>query len=454
MNKMDMKKLLFILLLYSQYGFSQQYETLIKVSKEGKHGYLDENGKERIPCIFEEIGYFNEGLVVAQKDGHCYYYNAKGEVVLDLGRRYGDCGSFSDSLALVMGDSSMTFNDIVHFKNGFDLRYIDRTGKEVLRLNEELRIWTDFPSTLRFHDGMLGLQGYPGLDYTSARVYTGYLNKAGELQIPFLFHSHYDNSQRFSEGLAGASIHKYNNMQKSNHAYGEGGFGYIDKKGKWVIPPRYHYIQPFHCGAARVTMSYGQGSRFYSLRGSEDFYINKKGHRIFEDTIFAGAQMQKDSIVGIYREHPERRYALAKTTGEFITDFEFENMYRGDLWAVEKSGKLGFIDDEGNVVIPYQYAFNNPYSHGFEGGVTIIGVKEREQLYAVINEKNEILIPPIPDAKYNNYHGIICQYFAPYHKYRNKAKVYFNNKGERINLEGYKLESDPYRGRFQRVLVE
>ncbi|MEL6945891.1 MAG: WG repeat-containing protein, partial [Bacteroidota bacterium] len=308
------------------------------MSKDGKYGYLDEEGKERIPCIFDRLGNFSEGLVVAKKDSNFYYYNSRGEVVLDLGARYGDCGTFHDSLAVVLGDNSKTFHDPVHFKNGFDIRYIDHAGKEVLKLNEELRIWTDSPASLNFHDGMLALSGYAGIEYTSARIYLGFLDKKGDLKIPFLFHNHHEAWQVFSEGLAGASIYKDHNMQRTYRAYGEGGYGYINKEGQWVIPPKYHFVRPFQYGAAMVEMSFGQKSRFIQLIGAEYFYTNKKGHRIFADSIYAGFQLRKDSIIGVYIEKTEKKYALAKTNGEFITGFEFQHLHRGDLWGVVKDG--------------------------------------------------------------------------------------------------------------------
>lgn len=438
--------ILFCLLLSSNLLFAQQYETLIKVSKDGKHGYLDENGVERIPCQFDRIENFSEGLALAKKDSNFYYYNTKGEVVLDLGSQYGECGTFSDSVAVVVGKNSLD----VHFERGFDLRFIDHSGKEVLRLNEKLRIYEDFPRGLKFHDGLLALGGFAGITYYGGPTYIGYVNKKGELWPPFIFKNYNGmvNWQRFKEGLAGASIYSYR-QRRSFTAYGEGGLGYINKKGQWVIPPRYHGINPFHCGVALVYMEKQGLTKRGNLftKSIDKFYINQKGNRIFADSIEAREDLQKDAVVAVYVDNAKTRYALAKTDGTLLTDFEFEDIRKGELWAVKKDGQYGFINDEGEVVIPYQYSS----AYGFSGGVAFVMKGKEEKM--IINQKNEIVVAPTYDENlyYKNHNGIISRY-QPYGK--DETKEYFNNKGEKINLAGYKIEGYGNDGKFQRVLVE
>ena len=44
---------------------------LAYVMKENEYGYVDKNGKEVIPCIYNAIGSFNpQGLVWVNKGGH------------------------------------------------------------------------------------------------------------------------------------------------------------------------------------------------------------------------------------------------------------------------------------------------------------------------------------------------------------------------------------------------
>lgn len=65
-----------------------------------KWGYIDENGTEIIPCIYNEAYDFQEnGLALVCRDGKWGYINTNGEEVIPL--KYKDAESFSEGLALV-----------------------------------------------------------------------------------------------------------------------------------------------------------------------------------------------------------------------------------------------------------------------------------------------------------------------------------------------------------------
>src|SRR5260370_35266343 len=77
----------------------------------------------------------------------------------------------------------------------------------------------------------------------------------------------------FSEGLAGAYEKVTADPQKSgpHGADQDGLWGYIDKAGGWVLPPRYREISPFHGGLAAVKEQGDSGSK----------YIDPSGKRVF-----------------------------------------------------------------------------------------------------------------------------------------------------------------------------
>jgi len=80
----------------------------------------------------------------------------------------------------------------------------------------------------------------------------GFINNKGETVIPFEFF----NTRNFSEGLAPAANAKND-------------WGFIDKKGNWVIKPTYDFADSFDAGEARV------------MKAGKVFYIdiqNKKLH--------------------------------------------------------------------------------------------------------------------------------------------------------------------------------
>ncbi|MEM1120684.1 MAG: WG repeat-containing protein [Bacteroidota bacterium] len=422
---------------------AQQYETLIKVKKDGKWGYLDESGQERIPCQFSRLGNFCEGLALAKKDSSFYYYNTLGEVILDLGARYDECGDFSDGVAVAIGKNSLDekYGSDVHFKRGFDIRFIDHAGKEMLRLNKELRIYDDFPRGLRFQDGMLALEGYPGT--ARGRTYVGYADKKGALWSPFIFQNHksWVKWQHYQEGLAGASLYPFSQTRTKDNPE-IGGMGYINKKGRWVIPPRYHDISPFHCGAALVTVENWKPKANYPS-SFDYFYIDKKGQRIFADSVQSRWDLQKDSIVAVFTNSNKEKYALAKTDGTLLTDFEFDYIHKGEFWAVGKAGKFGFINDRGEIVIPLQYH----KTFGFAGGIAFVMPNKDEKV--VINQKNEVILGPTTSKLYyENHEGIISRHL-PYGE--DRSKEYFNSKGEPLDLDGYEIAGYGNQSKFQRV---
>lgn len=67
------------------------------VCKNGKWGYVNENGELAVPCIYEYAKDFSEGLASVRKNGKEGFINKKGEVAIPF--KYEDCGIFSEGLA-------------------------------------------------------------------------------------------------------------------------------------------------------------------------------------------------------------------------------------------------------------------------------------------------------------------------------------------------------------------
>ena len=83
----------------------------------GKYGYIDKTGALVIPCIYEDVGYFNDGFAYVQMDGKWGYIDKTGALVIPC--IYENIGVFSgDGLAYVQVDGKWG--------------YIDKTGKTVI----------------------------------------------------------------------------------------------------------------------------------------------------------------------------------------------------------------------------------------------------------------------------------------------------------------------------------
>lgn len=132
----------------------QPKEGLARAKKDGKYGYIDDNGKVIIPFEYEYAEDFNEGLAIVWKgykllaDDYfkCGYIDKTGKEVIPI--KYDDTYSFRESLAAVKKNGKYGFIDknekiIIPFqydnasefneglaavkKNG-KLIYIDKTG--------------------------------------------------------------------------------------------------------------------------------------------------------------------------------------------------------------------------------------------------------------------------------------------------------------------------------------
>ena len=56
---------------------------LYSFKKDGKYGFINKQGQEVIPFIYNEAWYFSEGFALVEKDGKWFYINKQGECVKD-----------------------------------------------------------------------------------------------------------------------------------------------------------------------------------------------------------------------------------------------------------------------------------------------------------------------------------------------------------------------------------
>ncbi|NMA94130.1 MAG: hypothetical protein GX975_05655 [Clostridiales bacterium] len=232
---------------------------LATVVKGDKYGFINKAGKEVVPCIYDAAGSFSDGLALVQKNGLYGYIDTSGKEVIPC--KYGNAFPFSDGLAAVTKDPW-----------GYgEWGYIDKSGREVIPFKYE--------KAYPFFDGMAQVENgdtygyfidtsgnqkfsylynsyfvedyfYEGLVLVQKDNKFGFINKNGELAIPFI----YDFAKSFSDGMA---------LVEKN-----GKFGYIDTSGKEVIPCIYDDVSMFSEGLAIV------------LKNGKCGYIDKNGKEI------------------------------------------------------------------------------------------------------------------------------------------------------------------------------
>ncbi len=142
----------------------------------------------------------------------------------------------------------------------------------------------------------------------------GYINEKGKVVIPPQFDVGWFAEEDFVEGLSPARV-------------GEN-WGFIDVAGHWAIKPTYWRVEPFSEGLAAVT---------FPLKGYD----------------FRAAYIDKTGAVAV--EFPK---------GVAEADPFSEGLAAVRLNGSVSIGKLGYIDRSGTTVIPYQLAIGGQFHEG------------------------------------------------------------------------------------------
>lgn len=344
------------------------HEGLARVCKNDKYGFIDKLGQEIIPCIYDDAEDFDLGVSIVEKGEKTGAVNKQGKMVVPC--IYDNIYSFrKDSLAVA----------VLNEKSGF----IDLNGNVIIPFNYEF--------CCDFSEGLAAVR-QDGL--------YGFINKNGELIIPCQYTDLY-NESGFCDGLVGVSIGGGINEK----------WGYIDKTGKIIIP--------FQEGLTGAPFSYGLSVRFrggvtYDLNfykhdkheipfemafinkngelASEYFELNniqgfRDGYCVITDktnrnglintggelvipckySLIANGFDDKYVTVGL-----NGKYGMAsKKTGEVVIPIIYEMKY-GDSWAfiegvipVKKDGKMGYINEYNQTIIPFVYDEAGAFSEGF-----------------------------------------------------------------------------------------
>lgn len=211
-------------------------DSLVPVRIDGKWGYTDMDGKVVIVARYEDARMFSEELGAVRLGGNFGYINRKDEFVIQP--QYWKVKDFSENLAAVRRDDGWAYIDknnkviitvgfnwpgdfsegLAYYRSGYKYGFMDKTGRRILP--------PMFRDAWAFADGVAEVQ----MLETDKRVY---INHDGNYVVDP------GRIESFSEGRA---------------AFKDGDkWGYVDKKGTLVIPPRYQTAGRFQNGMAKVT---------------------------------------------------------------------------------------------------------------------------------------------------------------------------------------------------------
>lgn len=341
-------------------------EGLIRVKKEGKYGFINEEGREIVSCQYESVNIFHDGLAPVVRKAGCGYINKEGEEVVPCQYDYVDI--FRDGLATVRKDGKygcvdttgkevipcqydedfMFSEGLAAISEGGKWGYINGKGRKVITCR--------YDSAGFFHEGLAAIEingkyGYlnkkgdrviackydevrsfdEGLACVRSGRKYGYINKRGESVVP----CQYDGLDYFSEGLARAEK--------------DGRYGYVNKKGSEVISCQYEYAGTFHDGWAIVVKDGKYGC------------INKRGEEVISCRYNQIISNRKGLVIvekgGVFYTLNAKEVCLEKANPKIKGEYELEQNTAMLSYAGNKEC-VGYGLCMGSDKIPYAYNGN------------------------------------------------------------------------------------------------
>ncbi len=196
--------------------YAYQPDGLLTVRRDGLWGCVDRQGREVIPCAYEEVSQIHDGVILAgSKDEGYLIFDAQGN---QTGR-------------IPAGRTVSTSTD------GGLIRYQDsETGLYgCLNPDGSVAIPAAWASLASFHEGRARV-----MDPNTHRY--GFIDTAGRVAVP----ATYGEADSFSGGLCVVSNEDILTWEESGGPH----YGAVDPQGNLVIPMAYGLLKPFSDGMA------------------------------------------------------------------------------------------------------------------------------------------------------------------------------------------------------------
>ncbi len=354
-----------------EHGVVNRYE----VKLNGKYGYIDSNGTIKIAPKYNRVGSFHYNLAPASIGGVekiDTFNKFNGQMIGDhwaiakvmKGDKWGFIDTAGRFVIKPIYEHCFDFtNGIAAVREGDKCGYIDTTGRYVIP-----PIYED---ALPFYDEYAAVS-ITNSDSTCSKYY--YIDKNGNI----MFRSPADVSFSFINDVASVSI--LNKGPDSLSFYFK--HGYIDKKGKYIVKPKYDVLGFYYDGRA-----------MFGIRPGNQWkcgYLNCKGKEIIPAK-YSFATDFGDSIAWVVQDG---KLFLIDINGKVlrIISSKYENVTRfsESLSAVKINGKWGYCDKQGNMAIESQYDTVTAFDRGLAGVVKgkITGYINKQGKYIWTNKKN------------------------------------------------------------------
>ena len=362
-----------------------------------KHGFIDSSGKVVIPPTFDDADDFSEGLAHVWVGDRQAYIDTAGAVRFYLPADCADAGYFSEGLALVnVGGASEH-----HLIEGGRWGYVRRDGQLVIPPQFSMPRWFGYDWSLgpasHFSEGLAAVP--------NPRAKLGFIDRTGR----WVIEPRYDDAGPFRGGLARVMARRDGGRGRGDAAWGyidrtgrviwwtdaggaegipknplrhhpprylvrtgtttgAGGdlrYGFIDDRGRVVVPLTFNRADEFSGGLAHVRL------------GTTHAFIDADGQIVFhlpEDCTDAGRFSEGLAWFGVLDPSTDAggdgtvaaaRFGYVDRTGRVVIEPAPRTATGGDEDLLEfregraampgGNGKWGFIDRAGRWAIPPQF---------------------------------------------------------------------------------------------------
>lgn len=357
------------------------------VSKNGKIGYIDKQGKIVIPIEYSNpyssLSATDTGLIVLSDGNKSGILNSKNEIIIPfeydyicdprwgfnprpensnyafllkkgnlwgLANKYGEIVSYPQYSE--MGKFSK--NGLAMVRKDLNRGFIDTEGNEVVPL---MYFWAS-----DFNEGLALVEDLSGA--------FGYINNKGKTVIPFI----YDSGSDFSEGLASVEVN--------------GKWGIIDKNGKYIMQPRVKcdIVHSFKHGIAitencidveEITYGFISDDGYVSKNIYTDLHVDDTGYIIAEKNGQYGYIDSYENIIlpfeydaidiasnGLIPVMKKEKYGVVNIDGEVVIPIQYgswvsfdSDEYGKNCSLTSINGKVGIIDINNNIVVPFKFDY-------------------------------------------------------------------------------------------------
>lgn len=287
------------------------------------------------------------------------------------------------------------FSKVNYFKEGAarvaiagDWGYIDKNGEYIV---EPSYGWAQ-----DFSDGLAQVM-IRSENNGETVLKTGFIDQTGKLAIKASFDFNSRKSAYFKDGLApvardgqwgfinkkGVFVIEPTFEEAHNFAEGfaaveqNGRWGYVDQEGKTVIPFTFEQASHFAEGLAAVMVDGKWG------------FIDTNGKTIIEPAFgyrYYGTPAFKQGLANMMQGE---QWGFIDTEGRFKIEpqFELAAAFHDGRAKIVQNGKTGFIDSKGNVVIDPQYVMAEDFYHG----LAFVMTQQNPDQYAYIDTSGKIV---------------------------------------------------------------